>query len=102
MAFTTLKQSKLARVVHHSELLQQGLNDLTGPCAGADVQVFGRVLRQVEGGTAFHPTSLPASSILRSCALPGRGDGHRPNQLELDLNKASVGPIFVLSKVKKL
>ena len=46
----SLKQGKFGRVVHHSELVEQGLNDL--PCAGlgADVQVLGTISREVKRG----------------------------------------------------
>ena len=102
VALTAFKQSKLPRVVHNSELLQQGFNDLACPCAGADVQVFGRVLGEIEGSTAFNPTGSLAPSILCRRALPGWRNGHRSNQLELDLYEAVVGPILVLLRRNNL
>lgn len=48
LAFAALEQRELGRVVHHGELLQQCFDDLSGPCVGADVQVFDCVSGQVE------------------------------------------------------
>ena len=56
--FAALKQSKLGRVVHHGELVEQGLYDLTCPRLGAYVQVFGRVFGEVERCPVLKPPLL--------------------------------------------
>lgn len=48
LPFAAFEQRELGRIVHHGELLQQCFDDLSGPCAGADVQVFDCVSGQVE------------------------------------------------------
>lgn len=40
VALAALKQSELARIIHHCELLQQRLDDLAGRGARTDVQVL--------------------------------------------------------------
>lgn len=58
MALAALKQSELARIIDHSELFQQRLDDFTGGGAGTNVQVLRRVLGQVERGATFHSAAL--------------------------------------------
>lgn len=94
MTLAALKQSKLARIVYHSKLLQQSLDDLSSRSARAYVQVLGCILWQVERGAALHATSFPPSSIVTSFLW--RWNWHRSRQLELHLNEASVGTILVL------
>lgn len=101
MSLAALKQSKLARIVHHSKLFQQRLDDLMSRGAWAYVQVLRCVLWEVERGATFHPTGLPPS-IIRTSFL-WRWNGHRSCQLELHFNEACVGTILVLrGKVKML
>lgn len=66
MALAALKQCKLARIVHHSKLLQQSLNDFTRSSARTYVQMLGRVLWQVERSATLHPTGPPRSYIVAS------------------------------------
>lgn len=100
MALAAFKQCKLCGVVQHGELLEQGLNDLTGAGARADVQVLGRVLGQVEGGAALQGAPrcrlATAGGLLGRRALPGRWHRHRAYQLQMDLDEARVRTIFVL------
>lgn len=63
VALAPLEQSELGGIIDHSELLQQGLDDLAGGCARADVQVLGRVLWQVERGAALYFASLLPSAV---------------------------------------
>lgn len=95
VALAAFEQGELARVVHHGELVEQRLDDLAGPRAGADVQVFGRVLGQVEGGAALHRRGPPGPLLGRG-RLAGRGNGHGPHQLKLHLDEARVRAVFVL------
>ena len=96
VTFPALKQGELSRVVHHRELLQQSLDDLTGRRVGADVQMLGRVLGQVEGRAALDSSGLLPSSFLSRRPLSGRRDRDGARQLELHLHKASVGTVSVL------
>lgn len=88
------EQSKLGWVVHQGELVEQGLDHLSYPGLGADVQVSGRVLGQVEG----RPPAPPAA--LRSLA-PVRRKRDRTGQVEMDLDETCVRPVFIL-KVTQL
>lgn len=94
MALAALKQSKLGRVVHHGELLQQSLDDLTGGCTRANVQVLGRVFRQVERSATSNCATLPPSAVMGSFLR--WWDRHWSRQLELHFYETSVGTIFVL------
>lgn len=98
MTLAALKQCKLARIVHHSKLLQQSLDDFASRSTRADVQVFGCILWQVERGAALHSRSLPPSSIMSSFLR--RWNWHRTRQLKLHLYEASVGTILVLLRKK--
>lgn len=103
LSFAAFEQWELGRIVHHGELPQQCFDDLSGPRAGADVQVFDRVSGQVEWGAVLQCFVFPTP------AIPSRGGGgggggrapwrrerHGPGQLELDLYEASVRSITVL------
>lgn len=94
MALAALKQSKLGGVVNHGELLQQSFDDLTGRCTRANVQVLGRVFREVERSTTFNPAALSPSAVMSSFLR--RWDGHWSRQLELHFYETSIGTIFVL------
>lgn len=101
MSLAALKQRKLARIVHHSKLFQQSLDDLTSRGAWAYVQVLGCVLWEIERGATLHSTGLPPS-IIRTSFL-WRWNRHRARQLELHFNEPCVGTILVLwGKVKIL
>lgn len=98
MALAALKQRELARVIHHGELLQQRLDDLARRCAGADVQVLGRVLGQVEGGAALHGTALLRRAL--AALLRGR-DRDWARELELHFDEAGVGAVLVLPTMRR-
>lgn len=98
-----LIQGVFGRIVHHSELVEQGLDDLSGTSAGADVQVLDRVSGQVEGGsllTAAVPSWTRGGDGGGGDAA-GRGKRHGPCQLKQDLNKASVRAVTVLQTSRK-
>lgn len=48
LSLSVFKQSKLGWVVHHSKLVEQGLDHLSYTCVGAYMQVFGCVFGEVE------------------------------------------------------
>ncbi len=100
MTLAALKQCKLGRIVHHSKLLQQSLDDLPSRSAWAYVQVLGCVLWQVERGATLHPASLPPSSVVASFLW--MWNRHRSRQLELHLYEAGVGTILVLLRKAKM
>lgn len=93
MTLTALKQSKLARIVYHSELLQQSLDDLTGRGTWAYVQVLGCVLWQVKRSATLHCTPLLSSCITTFLWC---GNRYRSSKLELHFYEASIGTILVL------
>lgn len=68
----SLKQGELGRIVRHSELVEQGLDHLSSLCLGADVQVLGRVFREVEGRPPPEPPARMALLRLGAQALAGR------------------------------
>lgn len=54
MALSALKKCKLCRIVDNCEFLKQGLNHFLCTSTRADVQMFGRVLWEVEGRASFY------------------------------------------------
>lgn len=76
LSLSALKQSKLSWVVHHSELVEQCLDDLSYMRLGAYMQVLGCILGEVERCPPLH---LSATSIFILCAahgvMAGEGDG---------------------------
>lgn len=69
LSLSVFKQSKLSWVVHHSELVEQGLDHLSHTCLGAYMQVFGCVRGEVEG----RPPSQ-ASALLSLAPVWRKGD----------------------------
>lgn len=96
----SLKQGKLGRVVHHRELVEQSLDHLSHLCLGADVQVLGRVLGEVERRPPAQP---PAGMILllRGAQALTRRERDGTNELEVNFNEARVDPVFILQKQKR-
>lgn len=99
MALSALKQCKLSRIVDHCKFLEQGLNHFLCTGSRADVQMFGRVLWEIEGRASFYCSPLPpVGRLLRGRALSWRWDRHRPYQLQMNFDETIVGAIFVLCK----
>lgn len=78
LPFSALKQGKLGRIVNHSELVEQSFNNLTGMCAGADVEVLGRILGQIEGCSTLCRGTLLPRTILRGDTSTRWRQRHRP------------------------
>lgn len=93
----SLEEGELAGIVDHHKLLEQGLDDLAGAGAGDDVQVLDCVLGQVEGRAARHHLGAQRLiGVLNGGRLLAGWHRDRPNQLQLHLDEASVGAVFVL------
>lgn len=70
------KQSKLSWVVHHSKLVEQGLDHLSYTRLGAYMQVFGCVFGEVERRPPSQPSALLSLALRAAHALVWRkGDG---------------------------
>lgn len=89
------KQGELGWVVHHGELVEQRLDDFSHARSGAYMQVLGSVFGEVERRPPLHP-SAPLILILWRAEALTRREGDGTDQLKVDLDETSVGPIFIL------
>lgn len=97
----SLKQGKLGRVVHHSELVEQSLDHFSHLCLGADVQVLGRVFGEVERRPPSQPLARMILLLCRAQTLTKR-ERNGTNQLEVNFDEACVDPIFILPKSRNV
>lgn len=75
-SLSVFKQSKFSWVVHHGELVEQGLNHLPYGCLGAYMQVLGCVFGEVERCPPSQPSPLLGLILHAADALVWReGDG---------------------------